>query len=44
VKDVVGVIAVQGPVLDLAHLRRWAGVLGVNELLERALVAGASMG
>lgn len=41
-KDVVGVIAVQGSVLDLGHLRRWARVLGVDELLERALTAGAA--
>jgi hypothetical protein len=39
--DVVGVIAVQGAVLDLAHLRRWARELGVLALLERALAEGA---
>jgi hypothetical protein len=39
-KDAVGVIAVQKESLDLPHLRRWAGELGVDDLLDRALVEG----
>jgi hypothetical protein len=35
--DVLGVIRVQDHRLDLDHLRRWAGALGVADLLERAL-------
>lgn len=42
-KDVVGVIAVQGQALDLVHLRRWSKVLGLEELLERALAEGAAI-
>jgi hypothetical protein len=41
-RDVLGVLKVQRGRLDLAHLRRWAGVLGVDELLERALGESAS--
>ena len=37
--DILGVLRVQGPSLDLEHLRRWAGVLDVADLLERALSA-----
>ena len=33
----VGVFAVQGDALDQAYLRRWAGALGVADLLDRAL-------
>lgn len=36
-KDVLGVIAVQGPKLDLAYLREWAGYLGIRNLVDRAL-------
>ena len=35
--DVVGVLAVQGDALAQAYLRRWAGALGVADLLDRAL-------
>jgi hypothetical protein len=35
--DVLGVIKVQGQMLDSAYLRRWAAVLGIEDLLERAL-------
>lgn len=35
--DVLGVLRVQAPVLDLGYLRRWADDLGVVSLLERAL-------
>jgi hypothetical protein len=36
-QDVLGVIRIQRPALDLDYLRRWAPHLGVNALLERAL-------
>lgn len=35
-KDVVGVLRTAGPRLDPTYLRRWAGELGVGDLLERA--------
>jgi hypothetical protein len=35
--DLIGVIRVQGTALDIAYMRRWAGDLGVSDLLERAL-------
>lgn len=35
--DLQGVLRLQGETLDLAHLRRWARELAVEELLERAL-------
>lgn len=35
--DILGILKVQGAVLDLGYLRRWAGNLGVADLLERAL-------
>lgn len=35
--DVLRLIAVQGPTLDLPYLTQWAGALGVAELLVRAL-------
>ena len=35
--DVRGVMRVQGPALDVAYLRRWAGVLQLGELLEPLL-------
>lgn len=34
--DVLGVLKVQGAVLDLDYMGHWAGELGVEELLERA--------
>ena len=39
-KDALGVIAVQRDALDLDYLRRWARDLGLEDLLERALVEG----
>jgi hypothetical protein len=36
-RDVLGVLKVQAGRLDLAHLRHWAAVLGLPDLLERAL-------
>ena len=36
-RDVLGVLKVQGERLDLAHLRHWAAVLEISDLLERAL-------
>jgi hypothetical protein len=36
-RDVLGVLKVQGELLDLVYLRRWATTLGVADLLERAL-------
>lgn len=38
-RDVVGVLAVQGPRLDLGYLRSWAARRGLLDLLERALTA-----
>lgn len=35
--DVMGVIRVQADALDFAYLRRWAAVLGLADLLERAI-------
>jgi hypothetical protein len=35
--DVIGVLKVQAGKLDLQYLKKWAGVLGVSELLEKAL-------
>jgi hypothetical protein len=35
--DVLGIVRTQAERLDLLYLREWAGVLGVADLLERAL-------
>jgi hypothetical protein len=35
--DVLGVLRVQGEAIDLEYLRRWAGELGVRDLLDRAV-------
>jgi hypothetical protein len=39
-RDVLGIVAVQGNRLDETYLARGAGVLGVSDLLERALTEG----
>lgn len=36
--DVLGVLRVQGETMDLAYMRKWAPFLGVDALLDRALV------
>lgn len=36
--DILGVSKAMGPTLDRGHLTRWAGELGVSDLLERALL------
>ena len=36
-QDIVNVVDIQGDRLDRGYLRRWAGELGVSDLLERAL-------
>jgi hypothetical protein len=36
--DILGVARAMGPTLDRGHLTRWAGELGVSDLLERALL------
>jgi len=36
--DILGVLKVQGVKLDMDYLQRWAAVLRVSDLLERALV------
>lgn len=36
--DILGMLKVQGPTLDLAYLRQWAATLNVRDLLERAFV------
>ncbi len=38
--DVLGVIKVQGEILDVNYLRHWAGHLHLTDLLERALDEG----
>ena len=35
--DILGVLKVQGHTIDVAYLRHWAGQIGVEELLARAL-------
>jgi hypothetical protein len=42
--DVIGVLRVQGPWLELDYLRRWAAELGVQDLLERAFRAAREGG
>ena len=38
--DILGIIKVQGELLDKDYLRQWAKELGVNDLLEKALKEG----
>jgi hypothetical protein len=40
--DVLGILKVQGSRIDLAYARHWAPVVGVADLLERALNESAS--
>ncbi len=35
--DALGVLKVQAEALDLEYMRRWAGELGIADLLETAL-------
>ena len=39
-RDVRGVIELRGRQIDLEYLRRWAPVLGISDLVERALAEG----
>ena len=39
-RDILGIVGVQGPRLDLPYLRRGARILGVTDLLDRALGEG----
>ena len=39
-KDILGIIKVQGELLDEIYLRKWAEELGVKDLLEKALEEG----
>lgn len=36
-RDIASVIRVQGAKLDIEYMRRWAGALGLSDLLEQAL-------
>jgi len=38
-RDVLGILKARGHSLDLVYIRRWAPVLGIVEVLDRALVA-----
>jgi len=37
--DILGIVRTQGDRLDLAYLRKWAGALEVQDLLDRALAS-----
>ena len=39
-KDILGIIKVQGELLDQEYLKKWADELGVKDLLEKALEEG----
>ena len=41
-RDLLGVLKVQGGLLDLTYLREWAGKLGVTDLLEKAIEQSSS--
>jgi hypothetical protein len=38
--DVIGVLKVQADKLDFQYLKKWAGILGINDLLEKAVSGG----
>jgi hypothetical protein len=40
-RDVIGVLRAQGSGIDVAYLRKWSGILGISDLLERALEESA---
>ena len=40
-RDILGVLKTQAGSLDIAYLQKWAGELGISDLLERALQASA---
>jgi hypothetical protein len=35
--DILGVLKIRGTMLDMQYLKRWAAVLDISNLLERAL-------
>jgi hypothetical protein len=35
--DVLGVLRIQSDALDFVYLKKWAGILGIDELLEKAV-------
>ena len=35
--DVLGILTTQGEKLDFEHLKKWSGILEINELLEKAI-------
>lgn len=39
-RDVLGLVRIGGPALDRTYLERWAPLLGVTDLLHRALASG----
>lgn len=41
--DILGMLKVQGPELDLAYLQQWADTLGVRDLLEKALLDASNI-
>lgn len=41
-RDILGIVMVQGDRLDERYLRRGAGVLGVTDLFDRALLSARS--
>ena len=40
--DVLGVLKVQRGAVDIPYMRHWAGILGITDLLERALLEAGS--
>jgi hypothetical protein len=35
--DILGILEVQAGKLDLEYLNKWAGILGISELLQKAI-------